>query len=112
MTKGTLRFIIILMAMLFLNIEAAQAGLISRFRVFILREFPDQQFPWLLTLVVLAGFILYILFAPVPIGKEKRVWLNYEPFQSKKHSYDKKRASVSHISNVLQSSRSSNTIHS
>jgi hypothetical protein len=112
MNKSTLRFIVVLMAMLFLNIEAAQAGLISRFRLYIHREFPDQQFPWLLTGLVVAGFLLYILFAPVPIGKEKRVWLNYEPFQRKKHSYHKKRSSVSRIANVLNPASASNSIHS
>jgi hypothetical protein len=111
MTKSTIRFIFSLMAMLFLNIEAAQAGLISRFRVFLNREFPDYQFPWLLALMMLAGLLLYGLFAPVPIGKEKRVWLHIWHFQSKRQTYEQKRALVSRISGVLQTIPPSNTLH-
>ena len=111
MTKSTLRLIIVLMAMLFLNIEAAHAGLISQFRFFLNREFPDQQFPWLLTLLMLAGLFIYGLFAPNPIGKQKRVWLNYTPFQSKKQTYDQKRASINRISGILQALPPANPLH-
>lgn len=112
MSKSTLRFSIILVITLFLNIEAAQAGLLTRIKIYVLREFPDQQFPWLISGVVLGSIFLYGLLAPVKIGKEKRVWLNYDPFPARKHRFDQKKASVSRISEVLQAAPPSNTVHS
>jgi len=111
MSKSTLRFTILLVFSLFLNIEAAQAGLINRIRIYVLREFPDYQFPWLFSGLALTVLLLYILLAPVKIGKEKRIWLNYDPFPARRHRYDQKKASVSRISEVLHQPPPSNTVH-
>lgn len=95
MNRATLRTIIILVSLLFLDIEAAHAGLIQKFRVFILQEFPGYQWLYLSIALLSAGFLAYVVFTPVVIGKEKWAWLNVPDYQAR-------RQSVSRISEILQ----------
>lgn len=103
MKNATFRFIIVLVAMLFLNIEAAQAGLIQRLRVFVDHEFPNQPIRLWVLAGVLTGLLLYVIFSPIVIGREKWTWIKLFRFQPTTRNYRKKRASITRISEVLQS---------
>lgn len=106
MKNRTLRIIMILVGLLFLNIEAAHAGLVQKIRSYILQEFPDHFLlgAVLIVVLLLTGF-LYIIFAPVLIGNEKWDWLNYYSYQPGRHDYQNKRASIRKISGILNSSK-------
>ena len=112
MKNGTLRIIIILVSLLFLNIEAAQAGLVQKIRVFIRHEFPDHQFMYIALGLVVLSFLSYVLFAPVLIGKEKWAWLNYSSDNIPRHDYQSKRASIKKISNILSNTEFGKQAHS
>ena len=101
MKSGTVRFIIILVAMLFLNIEAAQAGLVYKLKLYISHQFPDYDLLFVSGGLFVLGFFSYVLFAPVIIGNEKWAWLNYYYYQPRRNKYSNKRASVRKISNIL-----------
>ena len=111
MKNTTLRFIIVLVALLFLNIEAAQAGLVHKIRVFVTHEFPNNHIElWLLGLAVV-GFLLYVVFSPVEIGREKWSWIKLFTFQAGAKSYQKKRQSVNRIAEILNSGTQGNSAH-
>jgi hypothetical protein len=112
MKKGTFRFIIVLVALLFLNIEAAQAGIVQRIRFYIHSEFPDHQFTYLMIIAVFISLVAYIIIAPVPIGKEKWSKLDYYRIQPRRHTYKARRISVNRIADLLKSTESANSAHS
>src|SRR5688572_4885566 len=112
MKNKTLRVIIILVGLLFLNIEAAQAGLVHKLKIYINHEFPNYQFIYItITLLVLA-LLAYVIFAPVLIGKEKWAWLNYYSYQPNRHDYQSKRVSIQKISGILSNSEFGKQAHS
>jgi hypothetical protein len=101
MKNRTFRAIVILVGSLFLNIEAAQAGLVHKMRVFIRQEFPDTQLWYVAAALLVIGFLCYVIFAPVFIGKEKWAWLNYYSYQPPRHGYKSKRVTIKKISGML-----------
>jgi hypothetical protein len=112
MKSRTLRVIIILVATLFLNIEAAQAGLIQKLKLYFRQEFPHNEFLLLFGGLVFAAFIVYVLFAPVLINKQKWSWLNYYSYQPGRQDYKSKRITVKKISEILQNTEFTNQVHS
>jgi len=108
MKKGTLRIIIILVGLLFVNIEAAQAGLVHKVKIYIRHEFSDDQFIYLVILSLFLGFLSYIIFTPVLIGKRKWAWLSYYSYSPSRHDYQSKRDMVKKISGILKNSEFSN----
>src|SRR5689334_19047149 len=102
MGSRTLKVIIILVALLFLNIEAAHAGLIHKFKIYIRHEFSGQQIFYVLASVIVIGFLTYVIFAPLPIGKERWYWLKYYSYTPARHDYQSKRDMVKKISGILR----------
>lgn len=112
MKKGTLKTIVILVSLLFLNIEAAQAGLIHKFKLYIRHEFSDYQMVYLSAGLVFFGFLSYVIFTPVLIGKEKWAWLSYYSYNPNRHDYQSKRDVIKKISGILKNSDLSDRAHS
>jgi len=112
MKKGTLKTIIILVCLLFINIEAAQAGLVSKFKIYIRHEFPDYQLVYFVSVILFLSFLSYIVFTPVNIGKEKWAWLKYYTYNPNRHDYQSKREMVQKISGILKNSDFSDRAHS
>ena len=112
MKKGTLKTIIILVALLFINIEAAQAGLIHKFKIYIRHEFSDYQLVYFVAGFLFFSFLSYIIFTPVLIGKEKWAWLSYYSYNPNRHDYQSKREMVQKISGILKNSEFGNQAHS
>ncbi len=102
MEKKTLKVIVILVGLLFLNIEAAQAGLVHKFKLFIRTELSDSQLLYTIGALGLTGFLIYIIFSPVRIGHEKWSWLNYYTYNPRRQNYHNKRLIVSRISGILK----------
>lgn len=112
MKNKTLKAIIILVALLFINIEAAQAGLVHKMKLFISHEFPDHNLLFISGGLFMLGFLSYVLFAPVWIGNEKWAWLNYYSYQPSRHNYSSKRVSVRKISKILTNTEFNKQAHS
>jgi hypothetical protein len=112
MKKGTLKTIIILVVLLFINIEAAHAGLIQKFKIYIRHEFSDYQLLYFAAGFLFLGFLSYIIFTPVFIGKEKWAWLSYYSYTPNRHDYQSKRVMVKKISGILKNQEFSNQAHS
>jgi len=108
MKKGTLKTIIILVSLLFINIEAAQAGLIQKFKLYIRHEFSDYQLTYFIGGLLFLGFFSYIIFTPVLIGKKKWAWLSYYSYNPGRHDYQSKRVMVKKISGILKNSEYGN----
>jgi hypothetical protein len=110
MNNRTFRIIVLLVGLLFINIEAANAGLVQKFRLYIKHEFSDTQLIYLVSIFMILGFLTYVLFTPVSIGKEKRGWLNYYSYMPNNHDYQRKRDVVKKISNILNSKEPANRV--
>ena len=102
MKNRIVRIIIILVASLFLNIEAANAGLTHKLNLYIRHGLSDPQ--WFLMVFGLCAFafLAYVVAAPVAIGKHKSPWLGYYSINPGKHSYQNKREMVRKISSILK----------
>lgn len=103
MNKGTVKTIIILIGLLFLNIEAAHAGLIGKLKVYIHHEFTDLQFFYLLLTLGGISFLMYVIFTPVVIGKKKWNWLTYYSYAPGKPNFQHKRETIRKIEEILAS---------
>jgi hypothetical protein len=108
MKKGTLRIIIILVSLLFVNIEAAQAGLVHKVKIYIRHEFSDYQLVYFISAMAIIGFLSYIIFTPVHIGKRKWAWLTYYSYSPTRHDYQSKRDVVKKIAVILKKGEFSN----
>lgn len=64
MKKRTLKTIITLVSLLFLNIEAAQAGLIHKFKTYLGREFSGYQLFYIVGATFAVAALAYIIYAP------------------------------------------------
>ena len=106
MKNSTLRIIVLLVGLLFLNIEAAHAGLVHKLKIYIISEFGDTRFLYLLGLVLVAGLLCYVIFAPVLIGKERWDVFRYYTFDPTKNSYQRKRSMVRNIAATLNNKES------
>lgn len=100
MKKRTLKTIIILVSLLFLNIEAAQAGLVHKFRAYIVQEFPGNLFIYILGATFTVAALSYIIY--VPAFKEEKTKNLKEKlardFQSQKECVKKISAILNHSS--------------
>ncbi len=105
MNSRTVKVILILVGLLFANIEAAHAGLIHKLKLYIHHEFTDWQFLLALAGTLLFGFLTYIIATPVSIGKQKLIWLT--SFSYNKGSFDSKRKFITKAGNILNNKRSS-----
>jgi len=92
--------------MLFLNIEAAHAGLVYKLKVFISHEFPDYEFLYISAGLLVFGLLSYVIFTPLSIGKEKWMWYNYFSTDAKRHDYQSRREMVRKISVILKTENS------
>src|SRR5687767_1720255 len=101
MNKRVLKVILVLVSMLFLNIEAAQAGLVSKLKLYIQSEFPPQQLALILMAFFTVAIFSYIIFTPLSINNEKWSWYNYFSFQPERGSYRNKRILVKRINHIL-----------
>ena len=102
MEKRTLKAIVLLICLLFLNIEAAQAGLVKELRHFVDMHFSEPGFYISLTGVLFGGGFTAIVLLPVKIGSEKKVWFtDIEPGVRTK--FAARRESVTRIAKVLES---------
>ncbi len=102
MKNQTLRIIIVLVASLFLNIEAANAGLTHKINLYIRHGLSDPQWYLMVFGIFAFAFLAYVVAAPVAIGKQKSPWLNYYSYQPGKNSYQSKRNMVKKIATILQ----------
>src|SRR5258706_1659733 len=105
MNKGTLKFIIILVSMLFINIEAAHAGLVHKFRLYISHEFSNLQLFYLSAGLLTFSCLIYIVFSPLPIGKAKWSWFSYYSYNPARNHYQNKRSAVKRISGILKNAQ-------
>jgi hypothetical protein len=101
MNNRTIRVIIFLVSLLFLNIEAAQAGLIHKLKIYIRHEFTEWQLIYILGGMGLFGILSYIIFTPVLIGSEKWAWYKYFTFNPVRPKYQDKRHVVKKIAGIL-----------
>jgi len=108
MSNRTFRIIVLLVGLLFINIEAANAGLIQRFRLYIRHEFSNTQLFYIVSIFMILGFLTYVLFTPVSIGKEKRSELNYYSYNPGAKDYQRKRDVVKKISSILNTKEPAN----
>jgi len=96
MKRGTIKIIFILISLLFLNIEAAQAGLVHKFKVYVVKEFSAWELFYTFGAIFTISALTYIIHKPAfkeektKIGKEKPV----QGFQERK-------TQVKKISNIL-----------
>jgi hypothetical protein len=97
----TLRFIILLVALLFMNIEAAHAGLIGQLRLYISAELGHSFLYYSLATTGAVFFLAYVIFSPVHIGSEKWSWYHYFSFNPIKKSFSVKKQAVYRISQIL-----------
>jgi hypothetical protein len=102
MKKSTLKTIVVLVGLLFINIEVAQAGLIHKIKIYIRHEFSDYQVVYIMIGLLLLGFLSYVIFTPVLIGKQKSAWLSYYSYASQKPDYQNKRLTIKKISGILK----------
>jgi hypothetical protein len=101
MNKRTLKVILILISLLFLNIEAAHAGLIQQLRIQIQNEFSSLEILYFMIGLFVFGFLSYVIFSPVSIGNQKIIWYKHDFFTQNGQNYTAKRKSVKKISMIL-----------
>jgi hypothetical protein len=101
MNNRTLRVIIFLVGLLFLNIEAAQAGLVHKLKIYISHEFTESQLCYMLGGILVVGALSYVIFTPVFIGSEKWAWYKYFTFNPVHQKYHNKREMVKKINGIL-----------
>lgn len=105
MSRRLIKTILVLVSMLFLNIEAAQAGLLGKLRLYIAAEMP----PWQLALITCATlallFFLFVIFTPLQINDQRWSWYSYFTFQPEKSGFGNKKQTVSKISRILTQKR-------
>jgi hypothetical protein len=101
MPKGTIKTILILVSLLFLNIEAAHAGLVGKLKLYIHHEFSDLQLFYSLLFLTFFGFMAYVVFTPVLIGKKKWARLSYYSYPPSRRNYQSKRESIRKIEEIL-----------
>ncbi len=112
MKNTTLRLIIILVGLLFLNIEAAHAGLVHKLKIYISHELSPLQVYYICGSLLLFGFLAYVVFSPILIGNQKWAWHNYFSFNPERQSYQNKRDMVKKISGILSQKENAETFQS
>ena len=90
------------MGSLFLNIEAAQAGYVDKFKSYIQTQFPDHFLLYIVLIALSAVFLIYVLVTPVNIGNQKSIWLEYSPGSEKMGNYSHRKEQVKKIASLLE----------
>lgn len=103
MNKKTFKVILILVSLLFANIEAAHAGLIHKFKLYIHHEFANWQVLLIVSGFFMFGFLTYIIATPISIGKQRLIWLTSFSFQ--KDSFESKRKFITKTGNILSNTK-------
>ncbi len=104
MKNKTFKISIFLICLLFINIEAAQAGLIQKFKIQVLNDFSEYQLFYLIGSTVVFIFFIYVVFTPISIGKDKFIWYKLDTFALNRHNYQSKRIVIKKISTILNKS--------
>lgn len=104
MKNRTFRTIVILISLLFINIEAAHAGLVQKFKLYIGHEFPGLQFIYIVGAALTIVFLLYIIFAPAFKEGVKIAGNSYYMH----NTYQNKRNNIKKISDILREPQSGN----
>jgi hypothetical protein len=107
MKNRTFKVIVILVGSLFLNIEAAHAGLIQKFKMYIGHEFPGFQLILVLGALMTLGFLTYVIFTPA--FKENGRYVHGSYYSQE--AYGARRLRVKKISEILRESSSVNQSH-
>jgi hypothetical protein len=108
MKNKTVRVIIILVGLLVLNIEAAQAGITHKFKVLIGNELSNFQLFYVTGGVLTLSLLSYIIFAPALKGKQSSIG-NYNHFADySTNNYQNKRVRIRRIAEILKNPESVN----
>jgi len=100
MEKRTIKIMTIMVGLLCLNIEAAQAGLVKELQLFVKTHLSEPGLVWSLSGLVFGGSITAVLLLPVKIGNTRKIWFTkIEPGQLS--SWSLRRKSVEQIANTL-----------
>jgi hypothetical protein len=102
MNGRTLRVIVILVGMLFINIEAAQAGLVTRLKMYIQAEFPRNELVYVVFGSLVAAFILYVIFSPEPGQHGRPKYAGWGTAAIPGSTYREKRRAVTRIAAALK----------
>jgi len=89
---------------LFINIEAAHAGLVQKFKLYIGHEFPGLQFIYIVGAVLTIAFLLYVIFVPAFKESAKIAGNGYYTH----NTYQDKRNNIKKISDILRDPQSGN----
>ena len=101
MSKRMIRTILVLVSMLFLNIEAAQAGLVGKLKLYIAAELPHWLLVMLLGSALLLIPVLLVIFTPLYINNQRLVWHSYFTFHPDLSRFAARRRSVNRIRETL-----------
>jgi hypothetical protein len=102
MKKKTVKVIIILVGLLVLNIEAAQAGITHKFIVLIGNELSNFQLFCVAGGMLTLSLLSYIIFAPALKGKQSSIG-NYNHFADySTNNYQNKRLRIKRIAEILK----------
>lgn len=101
MKNKTLRVIIILVGLLVLNIEAAQAGITHKFKVLITNELSDFQLLYVSGGLLFIAFFSYVIFTPAfkEQGRSSLAATYLETYTRER--YRVRRARIRKISEIL-----------
>ncbi len=111
MKNRTLRAIIILVGLLVLNIEAAQAGITHKFKVLIAQELSGFQLLYMSGGLLTVSFLCYVIFTPAFKEKGKAATMPAYFKNYTRHDYGRRRLKVKKIADILRNPRSGNTSH-
>lgn len=113
MKNKTLRVIIILVGLLVLNIEAAQAGITHKFKVLIANELSDFQLMYVSGGLLFVAFFSYVIFTPAFKEQGRRSSLAATYMESyTRERYRVRRDRIRKISEILHNTVPENKAHS
>jgi len=101
MSKRLIRFIAILVSLLFINIEAAQAGLVHRLRLYIKAEMSSEELFFSSLAFLLGTFVLYVIFTPLRINNQRLGWYTYFTFTTRE-TVRERRTLIKRINGLLR----------
>lgn len=102
MKNRTVRVIIILIGLLVLNIEAAQAGITHKFKVLIASELSNFQMIYISGGLLTLGFLTYVIFTPAFKEKGKTAAIPAYFFNSSHQNYEIRRQRIKKIADILK----------
>src|SRR5690606_29877242 len=105
MSRRLIKTILVLVSMLFLNIEATQAGLLGKLRLYIAAEMPPWQLAFITCGTLGLLFFLFVIFTPLQINDQRWSWYNYFTYHPEKSGFANKKQAVGKISRILAQKR-------